>query len=335
MSRPASLRCRDPLLLGEALAQYETVHGALPGIASGLERASFVEHLVECGNIADSLRLLAADHVDGPCSDPDAEGFNPLCAAVAQNRRGNTEEACWLAFLAVAFGESPDHGWHMATTAHRRPGEQGMWDWDAASSDVPAFREWIQRNRHRFVGVSFGNHRKRESLNDRNGFGETVETYVLWVREAGTHAGWIDAAGQEGDPFDLLYRSMRDIRRFGRLARFDFLCCLEALSIIDFAPTKAYLQGATGPLAGARRLYGRPKGTWGGRPFVLDERLIELEEYLNVGFDVLEDALCEWQKRPGGTAAAACGVRGAPRSCRSAVLEGSGLPATPRHALRR
>ena len=334
MSGTNPQRCRDPLLLGEALTQYESTHGALPGIARRVNRASFVEHLVECGIVADSMRSLSASHVDGACSDPGADSFNPLCGAVARNRRGDIEEACWLVFLAVAFGESADHGWHMATSAYRRADEAGMWDWDAVSSDTPAFRQWLGRNRYRFAGVSFGNHRKRESLSDRNGFGETVETYVWWVREQGMHADWIDSVRHRKDPFDALYRSMQGIRRFGRLARFDFLCCLESLAIIDFAPKRAYLQGATGPLVGARRLYGCPKGSWGGRPLVLDERLIELEGYLNVGFDVLEDALCEWQKQPRGSDATVCGVRSTPRSCTSAASDWGGSHLASQHAPR-
>jgi hypothetical protein len=30
----------------------------------------------------------------------------------------------------------------------------------------------------------------------------------------------------------------------------------------------------------------------------LDERLVELGHYLTVGFDTIEDALCNWQKSP-------------------------------------
>ena len=307
------------MLLGEALARYESAHGALPGIAHNAQRASFVEHLVECGINVDSMRSLAERHVDGACSDPGTDRFDPLCAAVARSRCGDIEDACWLVFLAVAFGESPDHRWHMAAAAYRRADERGLWDWNAVSSDIPAFRAWLQRNRHRFAGVSFGNHRKHETLNDRNGIGETVETYVWWVRHEGSHAAWIEAAHRQPDPFDVLYRSMTGIWRFGRLARFDYLCCLEALGITGFAPRKAYLQGATGPLKGAQRMYSATQSTWAGRPLVLDERLIELEGYLNVGFDVLEDALCEWQKRPSGSVASACGVRSAPRSCATAA----------------
>lgn len=55
---------------------------------------------------------------------------------------------------------------------------------------------------------------------------------------------------------------------------------------------------ATGPLTGAKLLFG-------GNPTAnlscsdLDARLIQLEAYLNVGMQAVEDALCNWQKSPG------------------------------------
>ncbi len=305
-------------MLGERLARYESEVGTLSGIAVDGRRCEFVEHLVDSGHSSDSLRALAEGHVEGGCSDPSSEDFDPLCAAVSHHRRGDLEEACWLVFLATAFDISPIHGWHMVAAVYRRENEPGLWDWDAASSDVVLLREWLQRNRHRFAGVGFGNHRKFESLNDRIGVGRTIESYVGWVRRAGTHQTLFEIARQTADPFDSLFGSMVGNWRFGRLARFDYLCCLEALCIADFAPRKAYLKGATGPLKGARRMYGAPRGTWAGNPLLLDERLIELEGYLDVGFDVLEDALCEWQKHPNGPDAAPCGVRGTLHICSTA-----------------
>jgi hypothetical protein len=60
------------------------------------------------------------------------------------------------------------------------------------------------------------------------------------------------------------------------------------------------MQGATGPLSGARLLFGgkiTAKLGWSD----LDAWLVELEADLDVGIhgmQVLEDALCNWQKSP-------------------------------------
>jgi hypothetical protein len=94
--------------------------------------------------------------------------------------------------------------------------------------------------------------------------------------------------------FDLIYVSMDQVFRFGRTARFDFLTLLSRLQLLPIAPSRAYLQNATGPLHGAKLLFGGSPAT----PLVLDQRLTDLDHHLRLGPDTLEDALCNWQKSP-------------------------------------
>ena len=57
--------------------------------------------------------------------------------------------------------------------------------------------------------------------------------------------------------------------------------------------------GATGPLRGARLLFGGdPNASLGAT--TLDQWLVELDAELDLyfGMQVLEDALCNWQKSP-------------------------------------
>jgi Alpha-glutamyl/putrescinyl thymine pyrophosphorylase clade 3 len=58
-------------------------------------------------------------------------------------------------------------------------------------------------------------------------------------------------------------------------------------------PGLPYLKGSSGPLNGARLLFGRnePAET-------LDLWVAQLGESLGVGMQELEDALCNWQKSP-------------------------------------
>lgn len=97
--------------------------------------------------------------------------------------------------------------------------------------------------------------------------------------------------------FADLYVSMSAVKRFGRLAKFDFLSMLGKLGVAPIDPDTAYLKGATGPLRGARLLFG---GDTSSRisTVVLESRLQELDQRLNVGMQVLEDSLCNWQKSP-------------------------------------
>ena len=92
------------------------------------------------------------------------------------------------------------------------------------------------------------------------------------------------------DEFDALYRRLRPLKQFGRTGRFDFLILLLDLGLISAEPRSCYLRGATGPLKGAKKL-------WGDRlPKELDELAADLSDRLTVSPIVMEDALCNWQK---------------------------------------
>jgi hypothetical protein len=87
------------------------------------------------------------------------------------------------------------------------------------------------------------------------------------------------------------------VARFGRLGKFDFLCLLGRLGLAPIAPGRAYLRNATGPLRGVRLLFaGNPEARL--TEDALEDLLVELDKILQVGMQVLEDSLCNWQKSP-------------------------------------
>jgi hypothetical protein len=65
------------------------------------------------------------------------------------------------------------------------------------------------------------------------------------------------------------------------------------LGLANIEPPSTYVQGSTGPVKGARLLFGVRSSAK-----QLDSWLIELDAQLHVGMQVLEDALCNWQKSP-------------------------------------
>jgi hypothetical protein len=108
----------------------------------------------------------------------------------------------------------------------------------------------------------------------------------------------MDQAYQQADcnrreAFNELYRSMHVVASFGRMARFDYLTMVGKLGLAQIEPGSTYMQGATGPINGARLLFGERASA-----LDLDAWLVELEGELHVGMQVLEDALCNWQKSP-------------------------------------
>jgi hypothetical protein len=85
---------------------------------------------------------------------------------------------------------------------------------------------------------------------------------------------------------------MAVVHRFGRLGRFDYLCMLGKLGLAEIEPGSPYLVGSSGPLKGAMLMAG-PKATAD-----LDAQMARLARVLEVGMQSIEDALCNWQKKP-------------------------------------
>lgn len=99
--------------------------------------------------------------------------------------------------------------------------------------------------------------------------------------------------------FKYLYDSIDAVASFGRTGRFDYLTMVGKLGLTAVEPGSTYMQGATGPLNGARLLFGgNPQAAFGAA--TLDQWLVELDAELDLyfGMQVLEDALCNWQKNP-------------------------------------
>jgi hypothetical protein len=202
----------------------------------------------------------------------------------------------------VHFGKHHSGGWRYIKEIYGRLGGESRWDWASVSADPSVFRDWLHEHRREIQrpGASFGNHRKYQSLDPYapNGTGDAVETYVDWVGPTRTHAELFSqalaaAGGDERQAFDKLYVSMTEVRSFGRLARFDYLTMVSKLRLAPIVAGSTYMEGSTGPLAGARLLY---RTAASARQ--LDQWLLELDADLGVGMQVLEDALCNWQKNP-------------------------------------
>ncbi|MGX7875923.1 alpha-glutamyl/putrescinyl thymine pyrophosphorylase clade 3 protein [Mesorhizobium sp. ORM6] len=72
---------------------------------------------------------------------------------------------------------------------------------------------------------------------------------------------------------------------------------IAKVGLAAIRPPTAYLAAATGPKRGARLLFGGAHDS-NISPRELEGRLVELDGVLHLGQQVLEDALCNWQKSP-------------------------------------
>ncbi|MEX0750010.1 MAG: hypothetical protein WD359_04300 [Dehalococcoidia bacterium] len=221
-------------------------------------------------------------------------GYNPLGEARERYLAGDRDEAIWLHFVATLIGwERPDSvdrflrvlgGGQRATwcviTAHPLDAIARIEDHAAV-----LIRE-----------APFGNHRKYETHRGDGGSARVVKSFIDWA-EANPSAR-IDAiattATNPEHAFDRLFNSLK-VYRFGRTARYDFARLLANLDA-RLKPGCCYLQGASGPRRGAALLFlGRPWARDGELSF-LEDRCRELAQVCGLDLQVIEDAVCQWQK---------------------------------------
>ena len=291
--------------IDEGLATFHQTTRNLPGILPVARREAFLGQIIESVRRVKYVSVMRNRDVSERRANPNDELFDPLKAAVLFQERGELDEAFWMVFLFVHFGKHSRGGWRYVRQVYGCLGEPNhRWDWITTSADPAAFRAWLylHQGQIRVPGVpgGFGNHRKYESLDaySEKGTGAAFETYVQWVGPPRTHGELVDQALQRADwnsrgAFRELYNSMNQVARFGRTAKFDYLAMIGKLGLAAIEPDSTYMQGATGPISGARLLFGGHSGAK-----QLDQWLIELEAQLGVGMQVLEDALCNWQKSP-------------------------------------
>jgi hypothetical protein len=286
-----------------ALHSFHANERALLGIQTLANEVAFVEQLLESIHRVDYISVINNRDVSPARADPTSQLFDPIKGAIHHHRLGNLDEACWLVFLSVHFGRHRQDGWRLCADVYGGLGKK-RWDWATIIAKPGTVRAWLAANQQNFSGRRFGNHRKYESLNaaSPNGTAEAVSSYVTWVNPTRNHQGMIDDCRKSvgNDPklmFDYLYRSMDAVARFGRTAKFDYLTMLGKLQLAPIEPGIPYMSGATGPLAGARLLLEGSRSaplSWQSG----DAITTRLGACLGVGMQVIEDALCNWQKSP-------------------------------------
>ncbi|WP_283196523.1 hypothetical protein [Rhizobium sp. BT04] len=289
----------------DTLANFSANVFPLAGVAGDAERQACAEQLVSSMRRVDYVKDLATKALHPNRADPASEIFDPLMAAALTTRQGNYDEAWWLAFLATHFGKHIEDGWRLMQDFYGAFGTRPAWTWATTSNNVTDLNNWLDQQWPGLLndGVPrrFSNHRKYESKSSSQ-MKAVLGSYIDFVSAFGGHQNLVQdvhrTVGQHPHAgFDELYKRMRAVKRFGRLGTFDFLTMLGKLGIAPIEPGTAYLADATGPLRGTKLfVHGDPDAN--ADPSELEEILDQLDAQLQVGKQVLEDALCNWQKTP-------------------------------------
>ena len=204
------------------------------------------------------------------------------------------DEVIWRCFLAAHFGRTSASNDPQARSASRLLcafGDTPVWTWETVVDDPQALEDWLSQSQEQLSLLRFGNHRKYESHKPRN-LWSVISSFISLAADYDGPANLISRTPEEdsADGFHVLYRRLRPLSRFGRTGYFDFLVLMLDLGIISCEPKKGYLAGSTGPMKGARQLWGK----LGSKR--LESMGADLACQLRVSPIVIEDALCNWQK---------------------------------------
>lgn len=286
----------------EQLIEFHREQIPLNGIVPYENTLAFVAQIIDSLQRVEYVHKVRSRPISALRVDPKSDLFDPIRASILMAASGQREESFWLVFLATHCGRNLNTEWLLARELYGAH-EDAPWTWARVAADPEAYSDWLEYNRILIQG-KFGNHRKYESLKQgRRGTGTVVRTYVEWVKGYGSHDEMIASALAEakGDPrqaFALLYKSMATVMSFGRTARFDYLTMLAKVGLAAIDANSTYINEATGPKKGARLLFdGQIDSNTGAQ--VLERHVAALEKHLGVGMQVMEDAMCNWQKSPG------------------------------------
>lgn len=288
----------------EKLRAYSQRH-LFPGIADEAHLVCLSEQIKDSVRRIRYIDAINARKHDQAVKDPRSDAFDPYKAAVLNFREGNLDEACWLVFLATHFGKHLKTKWKLLQAVYGASNLDLYWDWEHVSQDIDGFKAWLVQNEDAIVqSGSYGNHRKYESAKAgaNRGIGEVVGSYLAWVGGSRSHAKKFELERANSSPresFARLYLSMRNLASFGRTGKFDYLTMVGKLGLAPIEPGMLYLNDATGPLKGSALLLGHEVKT-AEQISKAEKVLNHLEKYLGYkfGMQVLEDALCNWQKSP-------------------------------------
>jgi len=294
------LRQPHKLEISVALANHSEEVGGVPGIADARAREALAMQIVASLRREEYFRRIQQrGPIQAARADPHSASFEAELGVVHFLQTGQRDEAAWLIFLMVYLAKPEGSGWTRLRDIYGIRG-QGRWTWNIVSADPQAFEHWLAENWQTIRG-KFGNHRKYASIRaGANGWmGPAVTRYIQWVNEAGGHDALFGRLIHEAgnDPhsiFDRFYKVL-PVKGFGRLGRFDWVAMLARYGFMPAEAGSAYLKGATGPVAGIKLLFANnPEAKLSLAD--MQQRLDALDGYLGVGMEVLEDAICNWQK---------------------------------------
>ncbi len=289
----------------DRLEKYERERGLLLGLTQPSRRNVFILQIISSLRRIEYIRQSRTRYISPDRCNPLHAMFDPLKAAALLGARGEMDEAVWMVFVATHFGKHVIDKWRLAANVCGSFGAGPVWTKALFGQNAGDFRVMLTRNeaRLRDPGQSgrYSNHRQYQSkhpdhiyrvFSDFYGWAYSNISFSVLIRQMHESVGQEPLSG-----FRYLYNDMDKTSGFGRLGKFDFLTMISKLDLAPIEADSVHLVGATGPLRGAKLLlFGESEQQIAAAK--LEKIVDELDDYLMVGKQVIEDSICNWQKNP-------------------------------------
>ena len=261
----------------------------VPAAAFPIEIDVLSRQLVDSINRVDYFKKVQSRSISLVRTDPNHVLFDPI-RAILYYKNHDLDEAFWLAFLMIHFGENYHSKWKLTKTFYGNFGQSPKLTWANVSNNPTLIDSWVSNIQSSGIKLKFGNHRKYESFSHLK---NVIVFYIQLVKSNGGHIQLFTPDQNENakEQFKRLFKELK-FYKFGRLGMFDYLSLIYKTQLANIEADSCYIKGSTGPKMGAKRLFGHLSDNQ------LDELSIQLADYLNIGYQEFEDAICNWQKSP-------------------------------------
>ena len=245
--------------------------------------------IIESKNRIRYFQVLSGRSISLRRTDPQDPIFDPV-RAILYLKDVDYDEACWLTFLLVYTAENYQTNWNFVRQLYSGIDEKLTWEVARNNPQIfPHLSNMLVASQHK---PKFGNHRKYESLAE---LPQVFDSYLNLINTYGGHENLFrrNDLNDEKEYFAWLFSIVQsNLISFGRLSTFDYLSMVYKADLANIEADCCYIAGSTGPKKGAKLLF----GTFSAAQ--LDSYAMGLADYLGIGYQEMEDALCNWQKSP-------------------------------------
>lgn len=289
----------------KGLEEYQKSTGFIfDGLDTDDKKDVFLKQLVDSHRRVSFVFEIQKRELSNERINPLSDIYDPLRAAVLLKKE-NINEAFWNIFMYVLFGKNYKTGYKLIAGFYSKNQSKSLWSWNYTKDNLNELKDWFIENLDDLKKCgNFGNHRKYQSLRVDAKTGNTYNNILSYFEIIGDdHNSFIDKIDDDIRKdkfllFDHLYNKFQAIQGFSRLSVFDYLCMIGKIGLINIEPDNTYLLGSTGPTNGAKILFNLPNETSSNLNYYLTDFGNSLIHQVPFIMQILEDAICNWQKSP-------------------------------------